>query len=242
MSMNRSRAAIAAALLAAGLAATPASAAIKVATYTGVFGFDSTFTDLSVPTFTFLTTASFVATITYDSSLGDGGVDLISGGELRFGGQDVARPFDPSPILGFTLSISGPGVTDGNFAFTGTRSGAVSTQWGLDPKAIQHSAWTAAGDQIALTSFTNPPQVGLDADVVGATLLLGTGTFNVSNGLRFASGSLLTRSLEIVDRDQTPPPPPPGAIPEPATWALLIAGFGLVGTMARRRRGRAVSA
>lgn len=30
-------------------------------------------------------------------------------------------------------------------------------------------------------------------------------------------------------------PPGPGPIPEPATWAMLIMGFGLVGAMARRR-------
>jgi hypothetical protein len=35
-----------------------------------------------------------------------------------------------------------------------------------------------------------------------------------------------------------PPPPPPVTppIPEPATWAMLIAGFGLVGATARRRK------
>nr|WP_313668865.1 PEPxxWA-CTERM sorting domain-containing protein [Sandarakinorhabdus sp.] len=27
-----------------------------------------------------------------------------------------------------------------------------------------------------------------------------------------------------------------GAVPEPASWAMLIAGFGLVGAVARRRR------
>lgn len=31
------------------------------------------------------------------------------------------------------------------------------------------------------------------------------------------------------------------AIPEPATWAMMIAGFGLIGAMARRARPRAVS-
>jgi len=29
-----------------------------------------------------------------------------------------------------------------------------------------------------------------------------------------------------------------GAVPEPGTWAMLIAGFGLVGAAARRRRRR----
>jgi hypothetical protein len=32
------------------------------------------------------------------------------------------------------------------------------------------------------------------------------------------------------------PPPPVGGIPEPASWAMLIAGFGLVGASLRRHR------
>ncbi len=34
----------------------------------------------------------------------------------------------------------------------------------------------------------------------------------------------------------TPPPVIPGGIPEPSTWAMLIAGFGLAGSALRRRR------
>ncbi len=41
-----------------------------------------------------------------------------------------------------------------------------------------------------------------------------------------------------VYRAQMPPPPPPSnsVVPEPATWTLMIGGFGLAGTMLRRRR------
>ena len=34
----------------------------------------------------------------------------------------------------------------------------------------------------------------------------------------------------------------PGGVPEPASWAMLIAGFGLVGAAARRRRSTVVAA
>jgi hypothetical protein len=35
-----------------------------------------------------------------------------------------------------------------------------------------------------------------------------------------------------------PPPPPPPAVPEPASWAMMIAGFGLLGGAVRRRANR----
>jgi hypothetical protein len=39
----------------------------------------------------------------------------------------------------------------------------------------------------------------------------------------------------------SPPLQPGGIIPEPATWAMMIAGFGMVGGMMRRRGAATVS-
>jgi hypothetical protein len=38
-----------------------------------------------------------------------------------------------------------------------------------------------------------------------------------------------------------PPPPPPPSVPEPASWALMLCGFGAVGGVMRARRRTAVS-
>ena len=44
-------------------------------------------------------------------------------------------------------------------------------------------------------------------------------------------------SLDGISFNVAPAPPPPvGGVPEPANWAMLIAGFGLVGASLRRRR------
>ena len=43
-----------------------------------------------------------------------------------------------------------------------------------------------------------------------------------------------------ITNEVLPPPPPPPPIPEPATWGMMIAGFGLVGFAQRRRHGTAV--
>jgi hypothetical protein len=49
-------------------------------------------------------------------------------------------------------------------------------------------------------------------------------------------GGLVTYVYKLPDSPPPPPPPPGGAAPEPAAWALLLAGFALAGA---RLRGRA---
>lgn len=47
----------------------------------------------------------------------------------------------------------------------------------------------------------------------------------------FSMGSTIGERHIFVDNTITPI----GGVPEPAAWALMVAGFGLIGTMARRR-------
>lgn len=60
-----------------------------------------------------------------------------------------------------------------------------------------------------------------------------TGTFrfdDLPDGLTFSSASgLLLTGLQV---------PPTGAVPEPATWLMMILGFGLVGAAMRQRPAR----
>ena len=58
--------------------------------------------------------------------------------------------------------------------------------------------------------------------------------------------TLSTGHIDVVFSDSTNPVPQAFAfatnVPEPSTWALMIAGFGGVGAMMRRRRQQAVCA
>jgi len=63
------------------------------------------------------------------------------------------------------------------------------------------------------------------------TLMLGAGTYQI----RFAQADNQSYFQQGVDNVSV-------AVPEPASWAMLIAGFGLVGAAARRSRVRSLAA
>ncbi len=66
------------------------------------------------------------------------------------------------------------------------------------------------------------------------TLSAGLHTFNLFYADRQQTGASL--SFSIPSDVVVTPPPPVGGVPEPATWAMLLAGFGGVGFAARARR------
>lgn len=49
-------------------------------------------------------------------------------------------------------------------------------------------------------------------------------------------GSASFGTATIVGEEPTPPTPPTSPVPEPASWALMVGGFGLAGAALRRQR------
>ncbi|MCG2842668.1 PEPxxWA-CTERM sorting domain-containing protein [Sandaracinobacter sp. RS1-74] len=61
---------------------------------------------------------------------------------------------------------------------------------------------------------------------------LNTATLSIFAG----EGEIGSVSGDLLGFEKAPPPIVPGGVPEPATWAMFILGFGAVGAAVRRRR------
>ena len=147
------------------------------------------------------------------------GFDTVNGGF----GIDSANAFSPSGGTGVTTGYTGPGsFADGagSIAFTFNDFGVGETfSWLIDVDQ----------GQIAATVFGN--------ELIGAAAYA-----DFSNGLR-GSGFLVAvagdpSASQFVITTIAPTP----GIPEPASWAMMIAGFGLVGAAQRRRATAVVAA
>lgn len=193
---------------------------------------------------------------------GVGQVDSNTPSQLAVSGGAVVGA--PSP-LSATLTINGRSISlagsqDARFERTNLPSFEAFNEYVEDYSLIG----TVVTNRLLQTSFygnassflssVDPAAGGLNFSLTGyqgtilAQFSINDGTRTpAQNGIpiftatRAASGTFL---LQNFSQQLVLPPPPvdppldPGgsaAVPEPASWAMLIMGFGLVGAMARRR-------
>jgi hypothetical protein len=92
-------------------------------------------------------------------------------------------------------------------------------------------------------SFRRSFNVGAAVTALGASQFRYLRLDGTSSGAISANNGFDLDAIGLVNFTEVTTPPGPGVVPEPASWAMMIAGFGLVGGAARRRRNdRQVSA
>jgi hypothetical protein len=85
------------------------------------------------------------------------------------------------------------------------------------------------GDLVLVLALVPPPKEGAGGGGGG-------GGFSLQGEGESFNGALPGGDTSSGDNQSNDVRLPPGAVPEPATWAMMIAGFGMAGAMMRRRR------
>jgi hypothetical protein len=212
------------------LAATPAAAAVKVATLAGTIsnGFD--YIGTFGPANTSLTNLPYKIDYIYDKALG---TTLETDGvsyETISGGTSLGTV---SPIIAVRMTINGvtrsvPGTGFGLASTTGNYAGSDDSidSAGVATFVFAYSYFNEFSGATTLDQNTGPIPV----------FAFGVFQFSVtdSNGVILDSVvTEVTGPATYSVRD---------AVPEPASWAMLIAGFGLTGAWMRRRRVAVIGA
>lgn len=219
-------------LLASVVTSAPAAAVVRVATYTGTLASGYDLAGIFGAANSDLTNLPYVATITYDTlkglryinGAGYPGSDEVQGG--TFNGLS-------SPITDFKVTIKSM-----NYSFVFSYFSDVTTASTLQ----QNYSSASASGQDGFSDF-----VYVQA--------FGSGLFPISLETNFLSTADLRGDFNIISADHQvilaqgrlnspgvysvsdPLPPAVNTVPEPTSWAMFIAGFGLIGSMLRTRRG-----
>jgi hypothetical protein len=180
------------------------------------------------------------------------------GGMTVTGAVDAVVPMNPFGIAGLTSTVvdldgsPGPGrVSAGGFNLQpgfiytlslvvgGAQRGSVSDNWSLELTSDAPGVLNSLGGTGLLAVVPASP---LSSTFMFSGTVLGTTPFTASS-IALLANSNTSFGFEIgtTSRDAVGPlldsvTLTRNAVPEPASWAMLIAGFGLVGAVARRRK------
>ena len=149
-------------------------------------------------------------------------------------GEPSANP-DPGDVAHFTVddywggAISNRGTPTGIFAY-----GDDATYFGQPYDSVYIDIYNDYGGGgftfIPYSSADNIPDYDWELDLSGLSALKGSaGDYQIKPGVYnydyYGEGEFRVTIAEV----------PEGAVPEPATWAMMLGGFGLMGSMLRRR-------
>jgi hypothetical protein len=222
------------AAMAAGLSllAADASAAVIQLTATGTVssGYDQT--GMFGPAGSDLAGAIFSLVSTYDTSLGLVVIQPNSQAVVAGPGFTGAPPYMGSAVL--TVNGVSVNVTSTQSGFLAENVTGVSSFYGDD--AVVDNIETFGGVRAGI-SFATPHVLDLYSGVHGVC----GGGDTCTGGFGFGQGSFVQPYTQFYDNHglftvSTFDIVVSGAVPEPATWAMMILGFGMAGASLRGRR------
>lgn len=152
-----------------------------------------------------------------------------------------------SLMLGFTLTFD-PLASITDTAVSGYTTSSTAAQFNNLPIVFKTQYYEGFGTYATIggAPFGTQYLEGADdffvefvVDAQGTPLPLAR-TPNVEYSFQGFRATYNTRLVTVVL--DNPVTPGPGGVPEPATWAMLLIGFGAIGSATRLRQRRAVSA
>jgi hypothetical protein len=223
-----SRAAVAAIAGAALTAAWSASGAILVATYTGTVSGGHDDAGLFGAVDGDLTGDTYIAAYTINTDNGTYTNDPLSG-ELLKGGANYGAISSP---VSATLTIDGHTISLDGAELGQAYSLAPSSSY------LQHDAWDYNSHVEQLESSTTSVLSSI-LDTIPLTITANLGLFRL---LIYNSSDGVYHEITRADLNSAGTYAVTSTVPEPATWALLTAGFAGLGGALRVRRRNIVTA